>query len=136
MDLTDILFSKPFIGSSGGGGSSNVETATIVITVTDGTPEITSGEFPEWCTGANNDYIYGKIILSEAYIGEAECNGVAGIAVVNNQDNKTGIIGGGYISSSPTCPVITTDLSVVREMSDGSFESGTITIDLVYMPEE
>ena len=51
MDLTDILFSKPFIGSSGEGGSgSNVETATIEITVTDSTPTITSGEFPDWCT--------------------------------------------------------------------------------------
>ena len=62
MDLTDILFSKPFIGSQSGedsGGSNTNGMIKQTITIEDGV--VTSGEFPDWLISENSDYIFGTI---------------------------------------------------------------------------
>lgn len=139
MDLTDILFSKPFIGSGGGGESSNVETATIVITVTDSTPAITSGEFPDWCTVANSNNIYGKAELDGCYyIYEGEEyeyeNGPYGIQAVMQEENYTMITS--YGGEDGAAVRVALDLSFAGYGPNAQFSRGTITINLIYMPEE
>lgn len=127
MDLTDILFSKPFIGNSGeGGGSSNVETATIEITVTDSTPTITSGEFPDWCTTANSDYIYGRAYWNDietVFLGVFSMEGTQIVTFI-----ESGFQYG-----------VATDLSLIVIGEDEPTPltgDCIIKITLIYMPEE
>ena len=139
MDLSDILFSKPFIGSSGGGGG-NAETATIVITVTNRTPTITSGAFPEWCTVANSNNIYGKAELDGVYFYDPTTGeefeydyGFFGIQAVEQVENNTMVTSwGGCNNGSPV--QIALDLSLVGGGPNYPFAKGTITINLVYIP--
>ncbi len=128
MDLTDILFSKPFIGSSGGGGgSSNIETATIEITVTDGTPAITSGEFPDWLTAENDENIFGKV--KEGY-------SVYGITGIVDMYGKVAIIASA-LSTKADNIAIAKDLSAVANANTTDvYEEGIFQITLLYMPEE
>ena len=133
MDLTDILFSKPFIGSSGGGGGSNVETATIEITVTDSTPAITSGEFPDWCTEANSEHIYGEINLENVYINGKGASGRLVVYEVISNGGKEAVIGGDKMGNKF---VVAKDLSYVGSYGNTPATSGTLTINLIYMPED
>lgn len=126
MDLTDILFSKPFIGSSGGGGGSgsNVETATIEVTVTDSTPAITSGEFPDWLTSENGENIFGKVKTEPRVYG------------INNIVDEYGtvVIIASALSSGADNIAIAKDLSAVGNPNTGAvYEEGIFQITLLYL---
>ena len=137
MDLTDILFSKPFIGSSGEGGSgSNVETATIEITVTDSTPTITSGEFPDWCTEANSEHIYGKTVLENVYISGAS-EGVTGTVIVVgvvSMETTDGVLN--IVPETGYGFAVAKDLSYVGGFTNDQVTSGKLIITLIHMPKK
>lgn len=127
-------------GGGGGGGGSNVETATIEITVTDSTATITSGEFPEWCTPANIEYIYGNMSVY-CLDDEGDTNDyTAKAAGINAIGEDSWVLNGYYYDTaneSSHNPYILNDLSMAGDnMSQRNFTDGTITITLIYMPEE
>ncbi len=144
MDLTDILFSKPFISSSSGGSDgSNIETATIVFTVTgeNGAATVTSGEIPDWCTPANSDNIYGNVIINGATEhGTFEnCDGkVIGVRIFANSPYEIWALEGIYgMSSGRSIPFVTLDSTYMlmgEEINNLPFLSGSLTFNLIYMP--
>ena len=138
MDLYDILIAKKLAGGSGGGGGGNVETATIEISITNSTPTITSGEFPEWCTEENSDYIYGRVLIWHCTSGKMTMSGDYGIQSVKlNQQGITGVVASaaaGLVMTEGITPIIGTKLEYVGDSVYGPYESGTVTVTLVYVP--
>ena len=132
LSLADIdeREGEPESGGSGGGGgeSSSAETATIEITVTDGTPAITSGEFPDWCTESNTDYIFGELVntgmddYEDSRFGEYR---------ISHYESQTII----EFANSGDTAVLSTDLTIFI-ISGEDITSGTLTVTLIYMPEE
>jgi hypothetical protein len=139
MNFYDILLAKKLAGGGGGGGG-NAETATIEISITNSTPTITSGEFPEWCTAENSDYIFGKVKLWQCITGESEWYGEYGIQSVKlNQQGITGVVASasaGLVMTTGLTPIIGTKLEYVGDFVYGIYESGTVTVTLVYVPAE
>lgn len=138
MNFYDILFARKLAGGSGGGGGGNAETATIVISITNSTPTITSGEFPEWCTAENSDYIYGRVLIWHCTSGEMTMSGDYGIQSVKlNQQGITGVVASaaaGLVMTEGITPIIGTKLEYVGDFVYGPYESGTVTVTLVYVP--
>lgn len=130
MDLYDILIAKKLAGGSGGGGGGNVETATIEIAVTDGAPTITSGAFPDWCTSANNDCIYGGLAAQNIIIGTDHFDDTRfGKYEIFYYESKTIIA----FSSGGDEAELAIDLTSL--MIDGAnITSGSLTVTLIYMP--
>lgn len=142
MDLTDILFSKPFIGSGGGGGS-NVETATIVITANEETYTITSGAFPDWFTPENFASIYGDVTVDCEYGKGVSANYTAKICACPLSELSWAIVGINYDAENeePDVPFIIGNYefeitSIINGLSDIEYTNGTVTIKLMYIPEE
>lgn len=137
MGLSDIDERED---TGGGGGGSNVETATIEIAVADGTPAITSGEFPEWCTAENSDYIYGKIGIKDVYIGdntiEDALSILIGIVAVDGLEIFTSATQTGYGVLQFPKELSSILLDAPAPNTSGQITRGTLTITLIYMPEE
>lgn len=129
MDLYDILIAKKLAGDGGGGGGGDVETATIVITVINGTATITSGEFPEWCYAGNAEHIYGRAITNDTEDADSEW-AFLGMEPMGSYDLLFFFGFGGNLG-------VAKDLSLIAISSGGEpvpITNGTINITLIYMP--
>ena len=136
MNFYDILFARKLAGGSGGGGGGNAETATIVITVTDGTPAITSGAFPDWCTAENSDYIYGKTIFEGNITIETGLIKIYAKEELSTPADVLFFYGCEEAQQdSPQFFYVLADGSIVT-LNFKPSDDGTITITLIYMPEE